>query len=171
MKGKVNATKTLQRRWSNNRRVCNYHPSCGWFCRTALDNSAVQRSKADVDGHGSLSVERSNQRIVTDRGSVTAEFALVLPAVLLILLMALSALTAQAQRMNLVELSAVGARALARGEDEITLKQLLDQTKGVEYEIVHKNMFICLKLTVDWRLFWLGSFPIAEQQCSRKSGL
>jgi len=98
MKGKVNATKTLQRGWSNNRRVCNYHSSCGWFCRTALDNSAVQRSKADVDGHGSLSVERSNQRIVTDRGSVTAEFALVLPAVLFILLLSLSALTAQAQQ-------------------------------------------------------------------------
>jgi hypothetical protein len=50
------------------------------------------------------------------RGSITAEFAVALPAVVLVLAMCLGCLQLGAQRLRLQDAAAVGARALARGD-------------------------------------------------------
>ncbi len=171
MKGKLNDRKTDERRWSNHRGVCDHHSGCGWVCRFTADHTSFSRGQTDAVGSGSFRSKHPTKQLAAESGSMTAEFALVLPAVLLILTLSLSALAAQAQRMNLVELSAIGSRAIARGEDEIVLQRLLDQVEGLKQEIIHQDLLVCLKLSVDWNIFWLGSVPISEQQCSRKSGL
>ena len=51
-----------------------------------------------------------------DRGSVTAEFAAVIPAVLLVLACCLAGLQLAGQQLRLQDAAAVTARALARGD-------------------------------------------------------
>lgn len=52
-----------------------------------------------------------------DRGSVTAEFAVVLPAIVLVLLLGVGALGAGARQVRLQDAAADAARLVARGED------------------------------------------------------
>ncbi len=54
--------------------------------------------------------------LVRDRGSVTAEFAVTLPAVLLVLALAVSGIQAGAQQVRLQDAAADAARTLARGD-------------------------------------------------------
>ena len=51
-----------------------------------------------------------------DRGSVTAEFALAMPAVALVLLMCLSGMQVAALQVRLQDAAAAAARSLARGD-------------------------------------------------------
>ena len=51
-----------------------------------------------------------------DRGSVTAEFAAVIPAVLLVLACCLAGLQLAGQQLRLQDAAAVTARSLARGD-------------------------------------------------------
>lgn len=51
-----------------------------------------------------------------DRGSVTAEFAAGLPAVLLVLVLAISSLQAGALQLRVTDAASVAARAAARGD-------------------------------------------------------
>ncbi|QCO99780.1 pilus assembly protein TadE [Arthrobacter sp. 24S4-2] len=52
-----------------------------------------------------------------DRGAVTAEFAVALPAVILLLALLLAGAAAGITQLRLEEAARAGARALARGED------------------------------------------------------
>lgn len=52
---------------------------------------------------------------VDDRGSVTAEFAIALPAVVLVLAACLGGLQVAGQQMRLQDAAAVAARSIARG--------------------------------------------------------
>lgn len=52
-----------------------------------------------------------------DRGSVTAEFAIALPAVILVLAGSLSGLQVAGQQLRLQDAAASAARAAARGDD------------------------------------------------------
>lgn len=54
--------------------------------------------------------------LYSEKGSITAEFAIALPAVLLVLSFSLSALMIPIDRIHLVAASATEARAIARGE-------------------------------------------------------
>ncbi len=56
-----------------------------------------------------------------DRGSVTAELAVALPAVVLVLACCMSGLAAAAQQLRLTDAAALAARTLARGGDPDTL--------------------------------------------------
>mgnify|MGYP000901264253 FL=1 len=53
---------------------------------------------------------------VDDRGSVTAEFAVALPAVVLLLALCLTGMQAVGQQLRLADATAHAARSLARGE-------------------------------------------------------
>ena len=70
----------------------------------------------------------------SERGSVTAELAIAMPAVSLIIGITLGAFALQVDRMKLVDVAATSARALARGETEESIRQLaaqmLAQQKG-----------------------------------------
>ncbi len=113
-------------------------------------------------------------RFQAETGSVTAELALALPSVALVIAITLGGFGLQVERMKLVDLSASGSRALARGEDPavvaaMVMKARTDLTLLVENE----EDLVCLKLSFLAKVPGLGSelLEVSERQCSRKMGL
>lgn len=64
------------------------------------------------------------------RGAVTAEFAVALPAVLLVLGLLLAGSAAGLTQLRLEEAARAGARALARGEDTAAVGGIVRQLAG-----------------------------------------
>ena len=87
----------------------------------------------------------------SDRGTVTAELAIALPAVLVVLTFALNVLGVQAERIALVATLASEVRASARGES----------IKGAKVE----GNLICLSRSTKTLI------PVVEKQCARRLGL
>ena len=75
---------------------------------------------------------RSRQGAVggTGRGAVTAEFAVALPAVLLLLALLLAGSAAGVTQLRLEEAARAGARALARGEDAAAVDAIVRRLAG-----------------------------------------
>jgi hypothetical protein len=96
---------------------------------------------------------------------------------MLVLFLALSVLSLQASRIALVEFAAEGARALARGESEQLVSQLLaDYELGANtsFQSNFSDLAICLEVAQIDEIQALGGlFPIEvkEVQCARKGGL
>lgn len=65
-----------------------------------------------------------------DRGAVTAEFAVALPAVLLLLAMLLAGAAAGITQLRIEEAARAGARALARGEGTATVESIARRLAG-----------------------------------------
>ena len=63
-------------------------------------------------------------------GAVTAEFAVTLPAVLLLLAMLLAGASAGVTQLRLEEGARAGARALARGDDSATVERIVRTLSG-----------------------------------------
>jgi hypothetical protein len=114
-----------------------------------------------------------------DRGSVTAELAMSLPAVSLVIAITLGAFALQIERMKLVDVSATAARAAARGEAQQDVIELIAEMTApkspndlkIVFE-VRENMS-CVILSRGFKLPGLGErmFDLAEMQCARKMGL
>jgi aryl-alcohol dehydrogenase-like predicted oxidoreductase len=66
-----------------------------------------------------------------DTGSVTAELVLALPAVVMIVALALGAMSVQLQRMELVSAASTIARAIARGEPIEIVDALVTAAEGI----------------------------------------
>jgi hypothetical protein len=69
-------------------------------------------------------------RRAEDRGAVTAEFAVALPAVLLLLAMLLTGAAAGVTQLRLEEGARAGARALARGDDSAAVERIVRTLSG-----------------------------------------
>jgi hypothetical protein len=70
------------------------------------------------------------------RGAVTAEFAVTLPAVLLLLAMLLSGAAAGVTQLRLEEGARAGARALARGDDSAAVERVVRTLSGASASTV-----------------------------------
>lgn len=120
-----------------------------------------------------------SEPVSDERGSVTAELAMSLPAVALVIGITLGAFALQIERMKLVEVSATAARAIARGESEENARTLITEllfplpsdSLLIEYE--HRENVVCAKLSRQFSLPGLGAnlFDVSEVQCARKVGL
>lgn len=86
----------------------------------------------------------------SESGTVTAELAISLPAVLLVLTLAIQGLGIPAKRMELATRAGEQARAIARGE--------------VEGGVIEGKL-VCVTLTVS------GLVPFTEKACARRLGL
>lgn len=86
-----------------------------------------------------------------DRGTVTAELAIALPAVLLVLTFAFQALALQVERIDLVTQLATLARQAARGEP----------VAGSQIE----GNLVCISRSIS------SVWPIKEKQCARRLGI
>ena len=171
-----NETNLVGRNWCQHRRIRNHHSGSSRVRRIAANHPAKSRSEANA--HGPNKVSSDGKWLgLEDRGSVTAEFAIVLPGVMLVLFLALSVLSLQASRIALVEVAAEASRALARGESEQLVSQLL-----VDYELGDNSSFqssfgdlaVCVEVAQIHQILALGGlFPIEvkEVQCARKGGL
>jgi hypothetical protein len=171
-----NETNLARRNWSQYRRVCHSHFGCSWLRRLTANNSSKPRGSANAFRPNQVS-SHCDRQFLEEKGSVTAEFAIVLPAVILVLGVALSVLAIQTSRIGLVGLAAESARALARGESEVVVQQLL-QGANLGGEVSSKtsfsNLSVCVELAQINHIRGLGDiFPIEvkEIQCARKGGL
>ncbi|GAA3729465.1 hypothetical protein HDA32_000028 [Spinactinospora alkalitolerans] len=72
---------------------------------------------------------------VGDRGTVTAEIAVALPGLALILGIALAAVQAAATHLACVDAARIGARALARGEDHRVVRDLVSRLGPVNADV------------------------------------
>jgi hypothetical protein len=111
---------------------------------------------------------------LAEAGSVTAELAIALPSVALVIAITLGGFGLQVERMKLVDLSASGARALARGEELAVVEAMVMKARPDLALIVESEEdLVCLRLSFLARVPGLGSelLEVSERQCSRKMGL
>jgi hypothetical protein len=174
MKGNTHAKKNTPRRnRSYNRRIRHHHSRCSWLCGSAAGNPKVRRSQTNASGHNSFGAEFAEQ-LGQEQGSVTAEFAIVLPAVLLILGLSLQVLSFQSARVSLIELAAESARALARGEELAVVEKLVSEAglrPAPTFDVIYKELELCVELNQSRPILGLGGISFKEIQCARKSGL
>jgi Flp pilus assembly protein TadG len=110
----------------------------------------------------------------SDRGAITAEFAIVLPTVFLLLAFSMSTLTAQFERTRLVSVAAGLARAVARGEPESQVRELYaTQLRGSTVTFSTEGLLLCAEVGRDVNLLGLPNLPLrlADRECSRRLGL
>lgn len=114
---------------------------------------------------------------ICEQGSVTAELAIAMPAVSMIIAITLGAFALQIDRMKLVEVSATAARAIARGEPENSVleltKQMLAPKTAIGFEVVFLENLACVSLLqpVQLAVFGANAFELKETACARKMGL
>lgn len=104
-----------------------------------VGNGAVRNA-----GVGKKGVRRGRRQ----RGSVTAEFAIALPAVILVLAMSLLGLQAMARQLQLQDAAAIIAQAAARGDPRaasaVGSRTLL---AGTRYAVSRNGDLVCATLT------------------------
>jgi hypothetical protein len=108
-----------------------------------------------------------------ESGTVTAELVLTLPAVLLVLGLALGAMSIQLQRMQLVTAASDIARAIAREEPMALVDALvLDLGSEVGFEFLEEDGLVCvvLKSGVELLGIDLTGFDLIETQCAKAQG-
>ena len=108
-----------------------------------------------------------------DSGSVTAELVLTLPAVLMIVGLALGAMSIQLQRMELVSAASTIARAIARDEPiEIVDALVKDLGEQVGFEIQEELGVVCVILRSEIGILSidLTGLELIESQCAKAQG-
>ena len=120
-----------------------------------------------LDRHLALAVARQ------DAGSVTAELVLALPAVVMIVAMALGAMSVQLQRMELVSAASTIARAIARGEPIAIVDALVSELgEQVGFEIQEELGVVCVVLRSEIGIFSidLTGLELIETPCAKAQG-
>ena len=85
-----------------------------------------------------------------DRGSVVAEFAVALPAVVLVLLLGAGALGAGARQVRLQDAAADAARLAARGEAPSRITAVvLSEVPGATSTIEQRGDLVCVTASAD----------------------
>lgn len=84
-----------------------------------------------------------------DRGSVSAEFAVALPAILLLVALCVGALSAASRQVRLQDAVADAARLVARGEEEGRAFALVgDAVEGATVEVHRDGDLVCVIASV-----------------------
>ena len=84
-----------------------------------------------------------------ERGTVTAEFAAVVPAVLLVLALCLGAVQVSGQQVRLTATAAAAARSLSRGDGDDTAAALVRRLAGAASKSTERQGdFVCVRLSV-----------------------
>ena len=112
-------------------------------------------------------------RASNSRGSVTAELVLALPAVLLIMTIAVAAMSLQFTKFQLINAAASIASAVSRGESAAVVDQLVGSAGDqVLFELEELEDLICVQLSVDAPIagIEIGFMQLVEKQCARATG-
>ncbi|MEY4262741.1 MAG: hypothetical protein RLY88_449 [Actinomycetota bacterium] len=107
-------------------------------------------------------------------GSVTAELAIALPAVTMVLAITVAAFGLQIERLKLVSGAATIARAIARTESPDEVNRLAKQLEAsATLTLQTQADLICARLTRTFAIPGLPgkAFDLSEVQCARKLGL
>ncbi|MGM7679523.1 TadE family type IV pilus minor pilin [Microbacterium sp. A94] len=107
-----------------------------------------------------------------DRGSVAAELALALPAVVLALLLGAGALGAAAQQVILQDSVADAARLLGRGESaEAAHAVVAAAVSGAQVTSGPQGDLSCVSARIDVSIGSVISIPLAASSCALSGGL
>lgn len=84
---------------------------------------------------------RLRKRLVGERGTATAEVAVLLPALVLVTALCLWGLAAAAVHLRCLDAARAGARELARGESEATVREVSTARapEGAQVELVDRG--------------------------------
>ena len=108
----------------------------------------------------------------TEDGSVTAELALTLPTVSLVLAVCISGFGLQIEKMKFVSVASSAARALGRGEARDAVEQLaFESAPGVVLKLEFLENYVCAVVSRSFPVLGLQQLEISERQCARKLGL
>lgn len=147
--------------------VCNHHSRSSWLRWNSAGHSQKRRSQRNAIGSNSFGIECE-----WELGSVTAEFAIILPAVILILFAGIQVLGIQSSRVKLIGLAAESARAIARGEDQSKVDALVaERAIGSRALVEFLDLSVCVSIASDSKIGGLVEIPVIERACARKSGL
>jgi hypothetical protein len=108
-----------------------------------------------------------------ESGTVTAELVLTLPAVLLVIALAVGAMSIQLQRMQLVSAASEIARAIAREEPAALVDQLVsDLGQQVGFELLEQDGLVCVILESGVELIGIDmtGLELIETQCAKAQG-
>lgn len=108
--------------------------------------------------------------LADDRGSVTAEFAVVLPAVLVVLSLAVGAVMLSAQRLVLASAAAETARHEARGDGVSAAATLRGLGSDVSVQRVSEGPLHCVTLSASPAGGLLSLLEVSARSCAAVSG-
>lgn len=123
-------------------------------------------------GGGSFRARKLGRAVrESDRGSVTAEFAVALPALLIVLLLAIGAIMLATQRLSLSSAAAQMARLEARGDDASAAAVLggLNVRGGVTVQRFARGPLHCVTLTSTPLGASLSAISVSGQGCGAVS--
>lgn len=130
---------------------------------------AVRAVKAVPRGGGSP--EEANRG---EAGSVTAEFALVMPAVVLVLAACLGAVQVTGQQIRMTDAASSAARSLARGDSFGSATELAGQAgSGVTLGRENRGRFVCARLSAPsgFLPFAAAGLRLEVSSCALAGGL
>lgn len=109
---------------------------------------------------------------MSDAGSSAAEFAIVLPAIMLIVIVGVSATAAQAQRVLLQDAVADAARLIARGDDAERADALIaEAVPGATMSIGAESDLVCVTASVPVAIVPTISVTVSARACALGGGL
>src|SRR6218665_1917077 len=107
----------------------------------------------------------------SERGSVTAELAVTLPAVALVLAACLTGVRLVGDKVRLVDAAADAARALGRGESEETASAIVARVYGsAALAVTSVDSYVCVTLTATGSGI-LPGIQLSAQSCALTGGL
>lgn len=112
---------------------------------------------------------RLRQVLADDRGSVTAEFAIALPAAMLVLGVAIGAIVLAAERVSLTSSAAEIARLEARGDTAAAQSQILRLPAKVSISRARHELLHCVQLRAAPRPGVLQGLTVEAQSCAAVS--
>lgn len=109
---------------------------------------------------------------VGDRGSVAAELALALPAVVLALLLGAGALGAASRQVALQDAAADAARLLGRGQSQGDASHAVTaQVPGADLSSRAAGDLVCVTATSEVRIGGAVRVPLSASACALAGGL
>ncbi|MFD5226598.1 TadE family type IV pilus minor pilin [Microbacterium sp. NPDC058342] len=107
-----------------------------------------------------------------ERGSVAAELAVALPAVLIALLLGVGALSAAATQVSLQDAAADAARLLGRGEDAARAAGVVrTAVAGARMTSSRSGDLVCVTTTAELGVGRVISIPLRARSCALHGGL
>ena len=111
----------------------------------------------------------TNRRLGGDRGSVVAEFAVAFPAIALVVLFGVGALTAGAKHVRLQDAASDAARIVARGEShEAAGGVVADAVPGAVAAVEHQGDMVCVTATAPSGII---AATLSARSCALAGGL
>lgn len=112
------------------------------------------------------------QSVRGERGSVAAELALALPAVVLTLLLGAGALGAAARQVALQDATADAARVLGRGEPGATAAGIIGAAvPGASFSSTSDSQLVCVESHLTVSIARVLSIPLRASSCALSGGL